>query len=66
MKAFVRKHINTECISLGFTLDWNVNLGIEIDFLFWIFDWTIIENFRRYRRWIGPKIHRHAMKMKGE
>jgi len=53
-------------LSLGFTLDWNVNLGIEIDFLFWIFDWTIVENFRKYRRWIGPKMHRHAMKMKGE
>ncbi len=60
----IRKHINNECISFSFTLDWNVNLAIEIDFLFWTFDFILIKHFRQGRK--RNKIERHRQAVKGE
>ena len=64
MECFIRKHINTECLCLGITIDWNVHLGLEKDLLFWVIDITFIKNFRkgRNRHPVGSKMHRHSSK----
>ncbi len=35
MIATIYRFINKECISFGFTINWNYHFEIEIDFLFW-------------------------------
>ena len=50
MKISSWKHVNTECITLGVSIDWNVDLAIEIDFLIWTIDIVLIKSFRRGRK----------------
>ena len=31
------RHINRQCLSFGFTLNWNWKNSVEVDFLLWTF-----------------------------
>lgn len=31
----ILRHINTQCFTLGFCVNWNFKPSVEIDFLFW-------------------------------
>lgn len=45
----LERHINRECVSFGFTINWNLKPSIEIDFLFWRFN--IEWNKKKRKKW---------------
>jgi hypothetical protein len=62
MEIEVKRHINTECISLGATLDWNTGLAIELDILFWTIDINILN---KRIKWIPKPKRKRRIKTNG-
>lgn len=49
MKSTIKRFINTQCVALGATIDFNTGFAIEVDFFFWTIDILFFETLRNPR-----------------